>query len=326
MSVPEILPWQQANYSHLLELRRQDHLPHAILLHGLPGTGIRQFAECIAYVLMCSEGGDKPCGHCHSCQLNLAGTHPDLRVLLPEKEAGPIKVDQVRDVVDFGQASAQQGGYRVVIVCPAEAMNINAANSLLKTLEEPGPKTLLLLVSYAAATVLPTVRSRCQKLAMALPTPAQSRDWLQRHLDDPTALELLHEFAPRQPLYGLRLQATVVQMQAVAQTLPDLIDGSADVLETAKIWGSVEVGQLLLWLYQWLSGACLESAGETGENAAIALRIRQSWLRRAPLDLLLNKVDELIVLRRLLAHGANPNPQLVLENLALSLSMGASSP
>jgi DNA polymerase-3 subunit delta' len=314
-----VLPWQQQNLEHVLQLRQADRLPHAMMLCGVPGTGIREFADALARIIMCSEGGMAACGRCHSCELNAAGTHPDLRVLEPDKEAGPIKVDQVRELVAFGQSSAQQGGYRLVIVCPAEAMNANAANSLLKTLEEPGARTLLLLVSYAAATVLPTIRSRCQLMAMASPGVEQSRQWLQQQLADVAVLDLLCQFAPQQPLYCLRLEAMVGDMKAVAETLPALIEGSGDVLQTAQLWSKVEIGQLLLWLYQWLSRACLV-ASQPQPDAGIAQRIHSSWLAHAPLASLLDQVDSIVALRRQLASGANPNRQLLLETLAMNLA------
>ncbi len=315
----QVLPWQGANREHLLGLHQRGQLPHALLLYGLAGTGISRFAAAIAQTLLCDSGAGAPCGKCHSCQLYNAGNHPDLLWLAPEREGGLIKVDQVREVVSFGHASAQQGGYRVVIISPAEAMNANAANSLLKTLEEPGDKTLLLLVSHAAATVLPTVRSRCQQMAMAVPSPAEGKEWLQQHLSDPAHLPLLHAFAPRQPLYGQRLEPLVDDMAAVAESLPALMEGSADVLVTANLWASSEPGLLLQWVYQWLSAACLADLG--GERTdSVAARILNAWQRRSTLVQLLDRVDEVVALRRLLASGANPNRQLLLENLALKLS------
>jgi DNA polymerase-3 subunit delta' len=242
-------------------------------------------------------------------------------LLLPEKEGGPIKVDQVRGVVAFGQASAQQGGYRMVIVCPAEAMNTNAANSLLKTLEEPGANTLILLVTYAAATVLPTVRSRCQQIAMAVPEAVEGRVWLQQHLSDATHLELLHFFAPHQPLYGQRLEPLVSEMRVVADSLPALVNGSADVLATANQWASIELDQLLRWLYQWLSAACLVESGHVSADS-VALRIHQACQSRRSAVPLLDLVEEVVALRRVLVSGGNPNRQLVLENLAFRLSPG----
>jgi DNA polymerase-3 subunit delta' len=319
MTSPQVLPWQQQNLQHILQLRQRRRLPHALMLCGMQGTGIRQFAEALAHIVMCREAGADACGQCHSCNLNRAGNHPDLMLLLPEKEAGPIKVDQVRELVAFGQATAQQGGSRLVIVCPAEAMNANAANSLLKTLEEPGADTLILLVSYAPATVLPTIRSRCQTLAMVTPTAEQSRQWLAQHLVDADVLDTLHQFAPRQPLYALSLEPMVARMQAVAESLPALIEGRAEALQTAQLWASVDIRQLLQWLYQWLSQACMVPL-QTQPDEDIAARVYRSWLLRNPPHGLIDRLDSIVGLRRQLAAGANPNAQLLLENLALDLS------
>lgn len=307
----------------MLQLRQAGRLPHAILLYGMPGTGIRPFAQVLARALMCSAGGEFACGDCHACSLNAAGTHPDLVQLEPEKEGGQIKVDQVRELVAFGHASAQMGGYRVVILGPAEAMNANAANSLLKTLEEPGEQTLLMLLSYAPATVLPTIRSRCQSLAMTAPTAEQGRSWLEQQLSNPGALSTLHQFAPRQPLYGLRLEPMVDDMQRLAQTLPALIEGEADVLQVVKTWAPIDLAMLLTWLYQWLSAACLIGS-RGGEEDAAAVSIHRAWVARAPLSRLLSVLDEIVVMRRQLAAGSNPNRELLLENLVLRLASAGS--
>lgn len=317
----ELLPWQEDNWQHLLAMHRAGRLPHALLLHGLPGTGLRQFAAQVANVLLCSEGQEQPCGTCHACQLLQAGTHPDLLLLEPEKPFGPIKVDQVRGVVDFAHATAQLGGYRVIVLCPAESMNASAANSLLKILEEPGADTLLMLLSYAPATVLPTIKSRCQLSAMGAPDADVAKAWLRSRLEDPARLDILHQFAPRQPLEGQRLEADVEQLELVARSLPALIDGRASPLQTARAWSGIEPARLLLWLYQWLSAACLCSVAGAAEDG-LAAQIYSSWRSRAGDEVLLAILDEVLAMRRQLAVGSNPNKDLLLETLAFRLAPG----
>lgn len=312
-------PWHLENAKRIETMRSAERLPHALMLHGLPGTGIREFAASLGRLLLCKDNAAGACGDCHSCQLVAAGNHPDLVSLEPEREGGAIKVDQVRELVSFGQATAQLSGYRVIQLLPAEAMNPNAANALLKTLEEPGDDTLLLLVSYAPATVMPTVRSRCQMMAMGTPTVAQSRNWLAQHLASPGELDLLHQFAPQQPLYALQSEALVKELRLVAETLPALIEGRADIQQTAQLWMSVDVHQLLLWLYRWLSAACSHAAVERGDHE-ITTRIYREWCARAPLESLLQRLDGIVRIRRQLASGSSLNTQLLLENLALQLA------
>ena len=160
----EIYPWQQPLWQQLAG--RSQHA-HAYLLHGPSGIGKRALAErLMAYLLCQSPSGLDACGNCKSCHLLAAGTHPDNFVLEPEEADKPIKVDQVRELVDFVVQTAQLGGRKVVLLEPAEAMNLNAANALLKSLEEPPANTLFFLMAHSPGRLLPTIRSRCRILRL----------------------------------------------------------------------------------------------------------------------------------------------------------------
>ncbi|HBB79504.1 MAG TPA: DNA polymerase III subunit delta', partial [Pseudomonas sp.] len=171
-----ILAWQAGLWQLLAG--RQQHA-HAYLLHGPAGIGKRDFAERLMALLLCQRPSlEGACGACRGCQLLAAQTHPDHYILEPEEVDKAIRVDQVRDLVDFITQTAQLGGRKVVLLEPAEAMNINAANALLKSLEEPAGNTVLLLVSHQPSRLLPTLKSRCVQQACPLPERQQSLDWL----------------------------------------------------------------------------------------------------------------------------------------------------
>jgi DNA polymerase-3 subunit delta' len=179
-------------------------LHHALLVHGPAGIGKLALAERFAQRLLC-EAGDgvrKPCGTCEGCRWFNASTHPDFRLLEPEalarriaveddtdspstgaartaKPSLEIKVDQVRALDQFLGLRSHRGRRRVVLVHPAEAMNANAANALLKALEEPQPGAHFILVSHRPARLLPTIRSRCAAVPMALPDAPLARAWLE---------------------------------------------------------------------------------------------------------------------------------------------------
>src|SRR5690606_31515541 len=158
---------------------QQHHLPHALMLRGPAGTGKAHFALALAQMLLCEKPlAQVACGRCKTCHLIKAGSHPDLLLVEPEEAGKAIKVDQVRHLVEFASRKAQFSGYRVVVICPAEAMNPNASNALLKSLEEPGEKTLLALVSHQVSGVLPTIRSRCQVVEFPVPPRAPALTWL----------------------------------------------------------------------------------------------------------------------------------------------------
>ncbi len=197
-------PWNAPVFESIR--RRTAALPHALLLHGPKGVGKLQLAESVAQFLLCEakEEARKPCGTCEGCRWFLGGNHPDFRRVEPEALAVPaeggdaeegaapapapakkgkpsqdIKVDQVRELADFLNVGSHRAGRRIALVHPAEEMNANAANALLKGLEEPPGRAMFLLVAHRPARLLPTIRSRC----VAVPVPVPPRDaalkWLQ---------------------------------------------------------------------------------------------------------------------------------------------------
>lgn len=186
-----IHPWNQALFRQLSADR--ERMPHALLLHGPAGVGKRDLGLALAQWILCEAPGPQgACEVCDACNWFLQGNHPDYRYLEPKEEetdeAGKvtkkaskeIKVEQVREITDFLYLSAHRGGWRSAVIHPAEFMNAAAANALLKTLEEPPPRVLLILVSHQPGRLLPTVRSRCRKIAVGLPPAGPALDWLQQ--------------------------------------------------------------------------------------------------------------------------------------------------
>jgi DNA polymerase-3 subunit delta' len=189
------LPWLEAPLHDALQTLRG----HAVLVHGPRGVGQFEFAMALARGWLC-ESPPRPCGRCAACRLVEAHTHPDLLVLLPEaqrealgwasgEDAAPardskakpskdIRVEEVRQAIAFAQTTSARGQGKVLVIHPAERMNAVAANALLKTLEEPPGATRIVLSSAAPDRLLPTIRSRCQAFALALPDAAAASAWL----------------------------------------------------------------------------------------------------------------------------------------------------
>lgn len=180
-------PWLQRAFARLAEAQAEGRLPHALLICGPAGLGKRQLAELLMSRLLCQsvQSDGEACGKCRSCQLRLAGSHPDLmRIGLEENEKtsklrSEIVIQQIRALSAKLALTPQFGGAQVVIIEPAEAMNHSAANALLKTLEEPHAGCLLLLVSDQPFRLPATIRSRCQRVEFRLPSFAESLQWLQ---------------------------------------------------------------------------------------------------------------------------------------------------
>lgn len=178
-----------------LQARRQ-RLPHALLLAGQQGLGKFLLARAFAASLLCEASSSEghACGRCLACGWFEQGNHPDFRLLQPEALAAPdaeaeegkkkasqqIVIDQVRGLEDFFNVGAHRAGLRIILVHPAEAMNRNTANALLKSLEEPSSGTLFLLVSDEPIRLLPTIRSRCQMVPISIPAKARAVAALQQ--------------------------------------------------------------------------------------------------------------------------------------------------
>jgi DNA polymerase III delta' subunit len=180
-------PWTHAQWTQLHQRRQQQRLPHALLLAGPPGLGKADFARDLAQSLLCEQptAAGMACQHCRSCARFTATTHPDFLVVEPEEPGKAIKVDQVRDLISQFALASHQGGYRIAIVQPAEQMNLAAANSLLKTLEEPPADSLILLISARPSLLPATILSRCQRLEFAPPAHELALAWLNKQHDIP---------------------------------------------------------------------------------------------------------------------------------------------
>jgi DNA polymerase-3 subunit delta' len=203
VSTPPLPPWLGAPFEDALRTARG----HALLLHGPRGVGQFELALALAGAWLCeaepaSRPGGRACGECAACRLVAARTHPDLAVLLPEalqaslgwgeedaageaesgkagrKPSREIRVEAIRAVIAFAQQTATRGGVKVAVLYPAERVNATAANMLLKTLEEPPGRMRFILASAAAQRLLPTVRSRCQAIAVPTPPAPLAEAWL----------------------------------------------------------------------------------------------------------------------------------------------------
>jgi len=180
----EWYPWLRAPFEQLIGQYQAGRGHHALLLHALPAMGEDTLVYAISRWLMCQQPeGHKSCGHCHSCLLMQAGTHPDSYQLGLEKGKSAIGIDAIRDITEKLYGHAQQGGNKVVRLSDAEKLTEAAANALLKTLEEPPANTWFFLTCRDAAHIPATLRSRCLTWYLAPPDESFALAWLGRKSD-----------------------------------------------------------------------------------------------------------------------------------------------
>lgn len=261
-----LYPWQQQAWQTLNRQRAQ--WPHALLLSGPQGIGKLDFGRQLAQSLLCEapQADYQPCGSCPACNWFAAGSHPDFRELAPasadedddkDSDAGKkkrvvqqINIKQVRELNDFVNLSSHRQGYRVTLLHPAEALNHAAANALLKTLEEPAPGAVFVVISHQLSRVLPTIRSRCRLFPLPTPDTAQAQQWLQQQSVADAGTLLAR--AGNLPLAAKAL--------ADSDSLPSwqaLLDALAaprgfDPLKQAEALQKQELPQVVGWLQKWI--------------------------------------------------------------------------
>ncbi|MEJ2309714.1 MAG: DNA polymerase III subunit delta' [Gammaproteobacteria bacterium] len=314
-----IYPWQAPQWQLLLGYRRQQRMPHALLLHGEADTGKRAFARTLAEALLCSSKDEYACGTCHSCRLLQAGNHPDLVVIEPAEPGKAIKVDAIRAYIEQASLTPQIARSRVCILAPADAMNQSAANSLLKTLEEPAQENHLLLVSDRPAQLPATIRSRCQKVAFPRPAADEALAWL-RQQDAETDWEALLDCGNGLPLRVLRFAGgeQARRYSELQNEFAGLLRQDASPAVLAGAWSTVDSHELLEWLFRWtldlLRFSCAGHAAmqERGLSQAMA------DLRQSP-----DSVKLVALLGRIMSLGQglekrNLNYRMQLEALLIS--------
>lgn len=320
-----IYPWQGLQWQQLDRQRQQDRLAHALLLQGPAGTGKKHFAGELANALLCSQpdSSGMPCTHCESCKLFRAGTHPDFRRLKPTPPATStsknpvlsIKIDALREMYRALSETSQFGGYRIAVIEDADRMPVQAANSLLKTLEEPGRDTLLLLVSSHPHHLPVTIRSRCQVMRFRVPDADASAEWLMQSgvTDVRTALKLAHGA----PLLARDfIENHAEERELLVRALNAGAKGESSIQYAQKL-AQMPRDYLLTWLLDWVCDlgrllTCGRDVDLVNEDQRKLLEARARSADTARVFSLHDQIHSLIK-----AEGIALNQQLLWENLLI---------
>lgn len=326
----ELYPWQGDIWQRMQGLRAR--LPNALLLKGAEGIGKLDLALNFAQSILCEAplATGLACQSCSSCHWFAQESNPDFRLIqpdalavsddTPEKEGAKkasreISVDQIRALSSFVNLSAHSGGYRVVLIHPAEAMNSNSANALLKTLEEPTDKLLFILVTHKPQQLLPTILSRSLSFAVPMPTRAEGAAWLkQQGVADPETVLAQTGFAPLSALHnageGAGTEERKLMLAAVKQS------AKFDALALAEQLQKAAPVQVIQFLQQWcydlasykMAGAIRYNPEQTDFIGNLSKNMSQQALLRY--------IKELQIAKREAFHPLNP--KLLFESILLA--------
>ncbi|MGA8278563.1 MAG: DNA polymerase III subunit delta' [Rhodanobacteraceae bacterium] len=253
-----LAPWLDAPWRRLSAALDANRLHHALLITGADGLGKRTLANALINAALCeSRSGDgQACGDCRSCHLLAAGTHPDFMFVTFElrddgKPRSELTVEQTRRLAQRLALASQFGGLQLALIDPADAMNANAANALLKTLEEPNASTRIVLVSERPSRLPATIRSRCQRVELGVPSRESAQTWLeQQHVNAALAARALDASLGNPGLALTWASDDVVGLRAdCARDLDDLAAGRIGPSALAQTWAGDRVHERL-----WFSG------------------------------------------------------------------------
>jgi len=320
-----LYPWFKNELESLSNLFLRQSLPHALLLTSAGGLGTANIVQHLSRLMLChqpsisnQQGG---CGQCKSCLLFQAGSHPDVHSVTFEEGKKQLRVDQIRSASQFIQKTPQQGRNKIVIIEPADQMNLQAANALLKSLEEPPEGTFLVLITDRPMSLLPTIRSRCFKMALTPPTPEIQSRWLSQKIQDADVLNMLMAVCEGQPCKAMELyDGDGLEVRAkLHEDLESLLSSKLSSVEVASKWNRLPINEVMSWLSLWMTDACrfIGSKGQTSLRDPLTGKVVKYTIKNANADSIFTLTDYILETKAKFDNQANLNQQLVLEDILI---------
>lgn len=332
ISIP--LPWQGLQWQRTYNAFNSGQMAHAYLFYGDKGLGKSLFASAFANLMLCAtplETNDDPrsvriaCKQCSNCLQSASGHHPDIIHIKPEDGSKNIKIEQIRLLSEFVIRSSHSGGAKIAIINEAHLLNSNAANALLKTLEEPNHNTFLFLISDYPGRLMATIRSRCQQLAFAKPAKEVASKWLHSILGEGNTDTFLTASMDR-PLIALQYAESdaLSHRQQFLQSLCDIKLGSGSIQSSQGLSSKIGEAEVLQHFAESLSTLIKYLLTDVSESdidptlEGLYKIMRPESTKATQQNIatgLLNFHTEIETARKQLSSSTNPNPQLIMESL-----------
>jgi len=332
--IDPVHPWNQMIWKTLTQSLRQTN--HAWLFRGSDGVGKTATAINFALHVLLLDANDPV----RTKTLFCAGSHPDIHVLMPEqtcvdveglveryalryvegtsgKAKSVISVDQVRRLIDRVSMRSHGGGNKYVLITPAERMNLNAANALLKVLEEPPGETVFCLITTAPHRLPATIISRCSPVNFREPDKTVARAWLLSQDTPESNIDALLAAAGGAPIRARRLQQTgfLERRSEWLIDVLDLVEGHGDPVGLATRWGRNEVASAIDWIHRFMVDLVrVTLVGQPKQLYNPDARGRlQEIAKRINLNVLFNVSERIGTAKQLLDSPVDPG--LLLEDL-----------
>ena len=309
----ELLPWLIPLSERLRAQVVNGTLPHALLISGPASSGKKLLMQDLLARLLCTAG-NSPCGNCHQCHLRKAGSHPDYLLITPE-DSKQILIHQIRGLIEWVAQTSQQGGQKICVISPAHRMNVQAANSLLKCLEEPPKATTIVLISDEPNRLLPTIRSRCQRVVCHTPDRKNAILWLQEHHHSKMKPELLLEIAAGVPLRAVEaIDTDYLELRGrIAEALPLVLSGQSSPIQMAASFSGDDPGSVLDIMYQLIADTISYSLSAASWRNHDLIKQLEKLATSIDLDARFEFLNRLCRAREMLGSNSNANPQMLFE-------------
>jgi len=317
-----VYPWQTNLWQ---QISNYQNYGHAYLFYGAKGLGKQKLVQTFANYLLCENPAKYACGVCKNCKLLASKTHPDLFTLKPLEENKEISIEQVRGLIKFLTQTSNQGGYKVVILEQTEMLNRNSANALLKSLEEPAGKSILLLQTNQINRLLPTIVSRCLKIACPKPNYLQTYDFLAQNQSDLTSsqIQTLIFLAQGSPLLAQELsQNNILEQRNQWQIgIKQLLKGQINAVTLAQKLQNLPLITQFNWMQDLIARIFRYqiSKDELGLGLEDLMKVVKYLADKTHFQQVLAYQKWLFEKRNKVLSRANLNSQLLTESMLLRL-------